>query len=85
MAISLDSLQIVMPQSQQYTDWYLASHRVCLFHIVNVETGKTYCGRDPDGWDWPMRDMANLHGRIEVEPNPDSFCLVCARHFSTDQ
>ena len=52
----LSSMQVVMPPSQRYTNRYSAFHRVCVLHVVNPETGKCYCGRDPDGWDLPFRE-----------------------------
>lgn len=75
----LDQKQIVMPSSHvKHTNEYLFTNRVYLLHVIDLNTGKCYCGRSADGWDMPYRDEATLP-TIEQILSTREFCKQCIK------
>lgn len=48
-----------------------ANDRKYLLHIVDKD-GKTGCGRDPEGWDMPLRGLKKMPFLED-----DQFCKIC--------
>ena len=70
-------LLVVMPPYLRHSDDYLTFHRVCLHHAINQRTGRTFCGRNADGWDMPYRTKNPPTVEMAVA-DEKSFCKRCA-------
>lgn len=76
--MKIDTIRIVQPRTDNFTHNYLASHRVCMLHIVDkIKPDKSLCGRTIEGWNMPYRQYNSETPKISITDK--DFCKRCLK------
>lgn len=80
MKLEITAEMLVAPRSI-HSSAHMAITRHSVLHVINPETARCFCGRDPDTWDIPYfgsTDDVPTMTEI-VEDCGNSYCLSCRR------